>query len=207
MRIIKLCAAALNETDKQKRQAILREVFTGYNGSSDFPGMGFVDDLMEMYPNMKIVLNKRESASAWEKSVNGSLHFFSTWKYGLITWLSPQSYWHWQMYRRYTALAKRRFGQDTDIWSAKYYEMHNEWVRELCRKHNRELLEWEPDVGWEPLCEFLEKKVPEADFPKTNEGAEIRKGVKLLAIRGLVYWTGAALAAGAAVWMYQTYTV
>ena len=30
------------------------------------------------------------------------------------------------------------------------------------------LLEWKVEDGWEPLCEFLEKDVPQTPFPKGN---------------------------------------
>lgn len=203
MHKIKLSVAALKEPDRTKRQAILRQIFTGYNASSDFPGMGFVDDLLEMYPDMKVVLNKRGSAGAWERSVNGSLRYFSTWRYGVVTCLSEQSRWHWLIYRQYTALAKRRFGENTDIWDRKYYDSHNEWVRQLCRKHGKDWLEWEPDMGWEPLCKFLERKVPTAEFPKLNESAEIKKGIWMLTIRGLVYWACTIAAVVLAVWLYR----
>lgn len=167
---------------------MLRQAFTGYNASSDFPGMAFVDDLVELYPNMKIVLNKRRDAKVWEKSVNESLRFFSSWTYFALTCLVPQSYWHWKAYRNYEALARRRFGDDVDIWSARYYEQHNEWVREIAKKHNRPILEWEPDMGWEPLCKFLDVRVPNVEFPRTNEAAEIRKGKYLLIARGILVW-------------------
>lgn len=32
------------------------------------------------------------------------------------------------------------------------------------------LLEWHPKEGWEPLCEFVGKDVPEGEFPKVNQG-------------------------------------
>jgi hypothetical protein len=34
------------------------------------------------------------------------------------------------------------------------------------------LLVWTPADGWEPLCEFLELPVPEADFPRVNDSAQ-----------------------------------
>lgn len=168
---------------------MLRKIFAGYNASSDYPGMAFVDDLIEMYPNMKIVLNKRKSAAAWEKSANDTLRFFSSWKYILCCGLIPQCFWHWQLYRQYKGLAKRRFGRDVDIWSAEYYEKHNSWVRDLAKKHGRAVLEWEPSMGWEPLCEFLDVEVPQGDFPRLNDGAEINRLKWDLLKRGVLIWS------------------
>ena len=196
LRLLKLCVRASSETSKPKRQAMLRQIFTGYNASSDFPGMAFVDDLIEMYPDMRIVLNKRKSARDWEKSVNETLQFFSTWRYVLCCGLIPQCYWHWQMYRQYERLAKRRFGENVDIWSAEYYEMHNQWVRDAAKRHGRKVLEWEPSMGWKPLCEFLGAKVPQQDFPRLNDGAEIN-GLKPYIVKcGLLTWCAALTAVG-----------
>jgi hypothetical protein len=33
------------------------------------------------------------------------------------------------------------------------------------------LLEWYVEDGWEPLCEFLGKPVPNEHFPRVNNGA------------------------------------
>lgn len=50
--------------------------------------------------------------------------------------------------------------------------MHNQRVRELIS--NEQLLEYNVKEGWERLCEFLEVDVPEAPFPKLNEGDSIK---------------------------------
>ena len=34
------------------------------------------------------------------------------------------------------------------------------------------LLVWSVSDGWEPLCEFLELPVPDADFPRVNDSAQ-----------------------------------
>lgn len=176
------------ETAKPKRQAMLHQIFNGYNGSSDYPGMAFVDDLMEMYPDMKIVLNTRSSADAWAKSANENLRFFSTWKYALICGLIPMCYWHWQLYRQYEKMAKRRFGEDTDIWSEEYYEMHNMWIESVAKENEREVFEWQPPMGWEPLCDFIGVKVPQQEFPRLNDAAEIRNLTKYLLKCGIAAW-------------------
>jgi hypothetical protein len=99
----------MGETDKSKRQAILHELFDGYAATSDFPGMFFVDDLVEMYPGVKIVLNKRSSAEAWHKSIKDTLAFFSSRTYFYLTYLVPTDYWHARIHNAAKALAERRY--------------------------------------------------------------------------------------------------
>lgn len=50
------------------------------------------------------------------------------------------------------------------------------------------LLEWCVDDGWDPLCEFLDKPVPDEAFPVMNTGAGFAGQEKKLAMR----WVGEA---------------
>jgi len=191
LRIQTTITTLMNQYDSQtpaQRQRILHTVFDGYNASSDFPGFPIIDDLLDMYPHCKVILNKRSSSQTWEKSVRASLKFFSTRWYHLLTYWSLQSYWHYKLYRGYMHLAKQQLGVD-DIFSAECYERHNEWVRAVAAARGREVLEWQPEDGWEPLCRFLGRKVPDVPFPKLNESAEIQELTKFLVKRGLWLWT------------------
>jgi hypothetical protein len=40
--------------DKTERQALIRQILTGYKATVDFPPSMFVDDLVEMYPKAKV---------------------------------------------------------------------------------------------------------------------------------------------------------
>lgn len=186
---MKLLCRAMSEEDRHKRQSMLHQVFDGYNSSSDWPGMAFVDDLLDMYPAAKIILNKRRTPQEWVSSVESSLAFFSTWRYHLITYWIPICYWHHQMYVEYAQLAKRRFDVD-DIFTTKCYERHNDWVRGVAAARDKVVLEWQPDDGWGPLCKFLGYEVPDEPFPRTNETAEIENLKQVLIKRGFWAWGG-----------------
>lgn len=45
---------------------------------------------------------------------------------------------------------------------------HNENIRRLVPKDR--LLEFRVEEGWEPLCTFLGKEVPDEPYPRVNEG-------------------------------------
>jgi len=47
------------------------------------------------------------------------------------------------------------------------YEEHNLSVRRLVPRDK--LLEYRVSEGWEPLCAFLRKKIPDAPFPRMND--------------------------------------
>jgi hypothetical protein len=48
-----------------------------------------------------------------------------------------------------------------------FLERHNAWVREQVPKEK--LLEMDLAGGWEPLCKFLNKPVPNEPFPRMND--------------------------------------
>ena len=55
------------------------------------------------------------------------------------------------------------------------YERYNEEVRAACKGEEHRLLEFKLGSGWEPLCEFLDRPVPDVPFPWTNELAMVRE--------------------------------
>jgi len=51
---------------------------------------------------------------------------------------------------------------------AEYMPKHVEYIRSLVPPEN--LLEFHPRDGWEPLCKFIGKDVPDEPFPHVNKG-------------------------------------
>ena len=186
---MKMLCEAMEEKNKHERRRILREVFNGYNASSDWPGFAFLDVLLDMYPTAKVILNKRRTPDDWQNSVQSSLRYFSTWRYHILTYWVPICYWHFKMYQTFARLAKARYGVD-DIFTKDCYICHNEWVRDVAAARGKQVLEWEPEDGWEPICRLLGYDEPDAPFPRVNETAEIEKLKSVLVIKGLKAWAG-----------------
>ena len=69
-------------------------------------------------------------------------------------------------------------GENTDVLRAKY-RMHNNYVQQHCPKD--QLLIYRIGEGWEPLCNFLGKPIPDVPFPHCNRvGLKFQSnGVKL----------------------------
>nr|XP_039263590.1 uncharacterized protein LOC120339504 isoform X2 [Styela clava] len=53
------------------------------------------------------------------------------------------------------------------------YRQHNLYVNSICPE--KKLLIYNVKEGWEPLCRFLNKEIPEQTFPKVNVKGEIMK--------------------------------
>lgn len=67
------------------------------------------------------------------------------------------------------------------------FDRHNAHIRAIVPKEN--LLEWEPSHGWEPLCNFLGKPVPDDPFPHSNQGDDVAKGLLMYARLRIAKWT------------------
>ena len=63
------------------------------------------------------------------------------------------------------------------------------------------LLIHEAKNGWEPLCEFLGKPVPDTPYPRTNETADMKKRIRQMKLIGAAQWVVLALVAGVVVYL------
>jgi hypothetical protein len=201
---LKLCNAAMAEKDKAKRHAILHQIFDGYQSTADFPGMSFVEDLVEMYPDAKVILNLRKNSAAWFKSISGTIQFFSTKQYHAITYLIPTDYWHYRVHQTFKEQTLAR-GINFSLFSEEYYHYHGSEIRRIAKKHDKELLEWEPSMGYSPICEFLEIENPKKDFPRLNDEAFMKKLRAFVIIRGVLAWAAVVVVApvAAAWWTFK----
>ena len=185
MRLVEL---ALRESDPSIRRSYLHQLFDGAAATADFPGHLFVEDLVVMYPHAKFVLNIRKGgAESWSASMREAIAPFYTWKYRWACWWNPADWQHYQ-----AEMAWHQFVQEKlnvpDFWGPEIYEKHNQWVRDTCKKNGVQLLEWEPGMGWEELCKFLDKPMPAQEVPRTNERGQMAKVLQWRISMGLKLW-------------------
>lgn len=178
---------------------------------ADAPASVFAAELIEAYPDAKIVLNYRSDIDAWHRSLISTLaRGNQLWGFFVLSCLSKECFWSWHCYLRYMwpGLFRALDGNpETGMKrNAKwvYRRMcicpliivglcllnvlteHYDMVRGMVPKER--LLEWCVDDGWEPLCKFLEKPVPDEPFPIMNTGAGFAGQEQKLAMR----WVGGA---------------
>ncbi|KAH8671577.1 hypothetical protein BX600DRAFT_459323 [Xylariales sp. PMI_506] len=199
-----LVLEALNEHDTTKRQKLLAQLFADHNSSSDFPGSAFAIDLLDMYPDAKIILNLRNNGTEWETSYNESLAYSQKLYYYLVTLMYPinrdhynishaaWNFWSWQGDCTNPLENINGFGMP------QFYDHHNARIRAEAEKRGIEILEWRAQDGWEPLCKFLGKPAPPSDvpFPRANDKRQMQMLQYAMVIRGLLTWA----ALGAAVY-------
>ena len=87
------------------------------------------------------------------------------------------------------------------------YIKHYAHIREVVPKDN--LLEWEPEDGWEPICKFLGKPVPQEAFPYANRGNGVSDRLLLggyirmvKCVIGKIFWPASAITVAVGSWWF-----
>ena len=139
-------------------------LLAGYDAIVDWPGASFWRELSEYAPDAIILLSTRASAEEWWKSASRTI--FEIIRSGVVSDEGFLAMW--------TAIAHNRFTPDTDDAAAAMaaYERHNAEVR--AHADPSRLVEWQPDDGWEPLCDALGVPVPDEAFPHVNTTDDFR---------------------------------
>jgi hypothetical protein len=141
-------------------------LFQGYASAVDWPVAAFWRELSRHYPDARFVLSVREPV-AWHKSVMETIYK------AMSSTPNPddrEACVHRAMTR--ALILDRTFdGRMHDRAHAiEVYEHHNEAVRNGIAAER--LLVYEIGSGWEPLCAFLERPVPDEPFPRRNTRTE-----------------------------------
>jgi hypothetical protein len=141
-------------------------MFSAYKSTVEWPGVTFIDELVQHYPAAKVILTLRDPES-WYESANNTI--FETLE---LSAHNPDP-----SKRENQSLTRRLVLEHT--FGGRYFE--KEYVLEVYRKHIQHVVELVPKErllqfnvrhGWEPLCDFLQKAIPVEPFPKVNERSE-----------------------------------
>ena len=139
-------------------------IFEGYTAAVDWPTASYYRELHEAYPDAKFILSHR-SPESWVDSFSGTI-------YQLLSNLeqAPEPMRPWlEMVVEVIAKAGFKLGLDREQLMAAF-DAHNAAVKAAIP--SGQLLEFQAKEGWEPLCSFLGKPVPDGPFPRTNDRAE-----------------------------------
>lgn len=180
----------------------LADAFAGFVGATDVTAIDFIPELMELYPEAKVVLVTRDH-TAWWKSFKPVADNAGSKLMGYILMPLPSARWFVDTARGFfeaydsarapirvkywliVCRAEDRTGRECNpLW----IEQHNEYVRKIVPKER--LLEVELGSGWEPLCRFLGKPIPTEPFPHANEAAARDRFAKRILQKAAIAWTG-----------------
>jgi hypothetical protein len=168
------------------------EIFRGHLSSVDWPGGYFYRELMDAYPDAKVLLSVRDPEK-WEPSFRETIW---TMSYGdtVMPLLSRARAEIDPRWKRYLALVDRMFWGPQGTFSegrepARMMEQmvaHEERVKREVPPER--LLVWEVAEGWQPLCEVLGVDVPDTPFPHANDRGTFLGRVMDGALAALQAW-------------------
>ena len=198
----------------------LRAMDAKFNGKGEVPGKRFWDgllghvgavtdapcnlfarELLEFYPDAKVVLVEREIES-WFRSWMDFCQSAYNPILAIIARLDP--YWAGRIASVGDAITQKQAGYAKNLGQVKArskdaYKHHYRDVRDLIADDKERLLDFDLKQGWEPLCQFLGKPIPDTPFPHENDKDSNKKSFEELGIIAIKHILRNALAGAAAI--------
>lgn len=151
-----------------------------YEIASDVPAICFAKELIEAYPEAKVIIVEREIES-WFNSFQIAWPLYTRpIVYKIARKLDAQmdanlSLLHAITIGWFGAKNRKQLLANERI----VYRKHYEEIREITPPER--LLDFKLKDGWGPLCEFLGKDIPEGiEFPRVNDKGEYEKKAKIM---------------------------
>jgi hypothetical protein len=151
-----------------------QKLFAGYEAVTDAPTYLFIPELVEAFPDAKVILTVRDPEKWWvsfkdtyekHNATVKPLMFLPSFKEFQRAFLNSVRIAFNNDYSKETAIA--------------FFNNHNEKIKKLVPPER--LLIFNVMEGWEPLCNFLGVPVPNEPFPWANvayaEGEKLLKNV------------------------------
>lgn len=154
-----------------------KTLLSPYRSACDFPSAFYYRELMETFPDAKVILSVRD-ASSWYDSVRETIlpammrfpnPIVLPWLpfFGAATRSMKGTMFHLQIAKHFSDRARVE-------------KVFEDWNAEVKRVVPRErLLVHQAKDGWGPLCAFLGVPVPETPYPRVNDTASFKKRVVL----------------------------
>ena len=172
------------------------QVYSKYNATVDNPGCCVWRELMQAYPDAKVILTLHpRGPEAWYESAVDTIYYYTEimWQFKVLELLTPFG---------------RKFGDTAHklIWGRTLKGVMDDRTKAVARYKAyvdevkaavpaNKLLIFSVDQGWEPLCAFLRVSQPDAEFPNLNDRAAIRRMIRGMAKRAHVILAGIGTAA------------
>ena len=186
----------------------------------DHPCANYYQELLAVYPAAKVILSKHPAGrDAWYASKVAQVHIFEA----LERWpLKPLGF----LALRYMVVAfstrhtwTDQYVSNSDIMHLVQLTERHCWGKEggihdrdnVLRRYDHwyatvpqvvpaaQLLEYDVSMGWEPLCQFLDKPVPDVPFPKETHDSSKNITTTIQIMEMCAWTTYTALAAVAVV--------
>jgi len=153
----------------------------GYVAGVDMPICACYEELMQIYPECKVILSVREDEKAWWRS---NANLWSDVEEEIFTPFA-QRLPKFVAFKELTAIIRRMTGmpavtKESFKDSASWINYYKRWNQEVIQRVPRgRLLIWTVKDGWGPLCKFLNCPVPSQPFPHMNEGGKMASRMRV----------------------------
>ena len=156
-------------------------MLSDYTACIDYPTCGYLEELMALSPNAKVLLSIRDTPEAWVKSASSTIMpcayesaFASGICYHGLKWLPIFG----NIVRIFNMLEasynKCAVGYFVPKYPENRVQYYEDWVDHVIRTVPTDrLLTFNVKEGWEPLCKFLGKPVPSTPFPRMNDTGKL----------------------------------
>jgi hypothetical protein len=151
-----------------------KRFFRRYNSAVDWPTCAFYRELMQVYPDAKVLLNVRDP-EAWYDSMKETIYAiqpaFPWWFPRIVLNMHDKIIWDGNL----KGVFKDR---------ERTIEVYKQYIEEVRSTVPAErLLVYNVKEGWKPLCDFLNVPVPEGKaFPHINDRRSFKRVILLLKI-------------------------
>lgn len=142
-------------------------IYAGFGSAVDWPSAHYWEELMEVYPEAKVILTYRDPESWWasyEKTILQILHRIED---------SGDLGMAWRIVAEGEFALKHA---DKDACLSRYAE---NIMRARTVVPKERYLEMNLGDGWEGLCRFLGVEVPDTPYPSGNTTAEFRQNLEI----------------------------
>ena len=157
------------------------ELFEGKESVVDWPGSYHWRELMDVYPDAKVLLSVR-SAESWVESMHNTIaaiwfgenlmHHLAMARYQVdpvfASWLDVLK----DMWTKADIMVPS--GGDPEEMASGFERWNQEVIDTV---PSERLLVWNPKDGWDPLCEFLDVDVPDGPVPNVNDTENFQKNL------------------------------
>ncbi|KAF8172936.1 hypothetical protein K438DRAFT_1772369 [Mycena galopus ATCC 62051] len=146
-----------------------------FKAVADVPGILFAAELIQAYPQAKVILTTRNPDRWWTSFRDTLLVMLDTRRTFLARCLDPSGFGKFVPFaRRNLEILLGPLDSISEAHAKERYADYYRHIRSLVPSNH--LLEYEMGQGWGPLCEFLGKEAPEIPFPHKNDSAMILDG-------------------------------
>lgn len=172
-----------------------------YKAAVDHPACGYYRELLKQYPNAKVIVSVRDSPDVWYESAAETIYTTTMdsngrFTFRLLGFFIPK-------FRKFSRMVDAVVWNNPNVFNGQFAEkgkqIYIDWINEVKRTiPKKQLLIFNVKQGWEPLCKFLNKPVPDKPFPRVNDRKEFQDRINKMAygVAGGLVLVAGALAAG-----------